>query len=61
MVGLLNPVTGVVLGVAVAGEAFGVPQVVGVGLVLVGIVLGAAPAQRAPRRGVAPWVVQSRT
>lgn len=61
VVGLLNPVTGVVLGVAVAGEAFGVPQVVGVGLVLVGIVLGAAPGRQAPRLGAAPWVVQSRT
>lgn len=52
VVGLLNPVTGVVLGVAVAGEAFGVPQAVGVGLVLVGIVLGAAPARRRADRPV---------
>jgi drug/metabolite transporter (DMT)-like permease len=52
VVGLLNPVTGVMLGVAIAGEAFGVPQVVGVGLVLAGIVLGAAPRRRraVPRR-----------
>jgi probable blue pigment (indigoidine) exporter len=47
VIGLLNPVTGVVLGVAVAGEAFGVPQVVGMALVLAGIVLGAAPPRRA--------------
>ena len=61
VVGLLNPVTGVVLGVAVAGEAFGVPQVVGVGLVLAGIALGAAPARRATRMGATPLVLQSRT
>lgn len=47
VVGLLNPVTGVVLGVAMAGEAFGVPQAVGVVLVLGGITLGAM----SPRRG----------
>lgn len=47
VVGLLNPVTGVVLGVAIAGEAFGVPQAVGVVLVLGGITLGAM----SPRRG----------
>ncbi|QIG40037.1 EamA family transporter [Microbacterium sp. 4R-513] len=46
IVGLLNPVTGVVLGVALAGEAFGVAQVVGVALVLAGIAAGAI----APRR-----------
>lgn len=50
VIGLLNPVTGVVLGVAVAGESFGIPQGVGVTLVLVGIVLGAAPPRR--RAGV---------
>lgn len=46
VIGLLNPVTGVVLGVAVAGETFGVPQGIGVALVLAGIVLGAAPPRR---------------
>lgn len=39
-VGLLNPVTGVVLGVAIGGEAFGTPQGIGLGLVLSGIVVG---------------------
>lgn len=48
LVGLLNPVTGVVLGVAIAREAFGVPQAVGVVLVLAGITLGAMPARRDP-------------
>ncbi|MDQ7880197.1 EamA family transporter [Microbacterium sp. QXD-8] len=46
VIGLLNPVTGVVLGVVVAGEAFGLPQGIGVALVLIGIVLGAAPPRR---------------
>ncbi|MDY0910869.1 DMT family transporter [Microbacterium sp. CFBP9034] len=43
VIGLLNPVTGVALGVVIAGEAFGLPQAVGVVLVLAGIVLGALP------------------
>ncbi|MFC8683157.1 DMT family transporter [Microbacterium ureisolvens] len=62
-VGLLNPVTGVVLGVALAGEAFGVPQFVGVGLVLAGIVLGAASPvrRRGDRLRVVAAVVDSRT
>jgi drug/metabolite transporter (DMT)-like permease len=54
VVGLLNPVTGVALGVLVAGEAFGVPQALGVALVLAGIALGALPPQGAgswERRG----------
>jgi probable blue pigment (indigoidine) exporter len=50
VIGLLNPVTGVVLGVALAGEAFGMPQLTGVVLVLGGIVLGAAPPRRRASR-----------
>lgn len=48
VIGLLNPVTGVVLGVVVAHEAFGLWQAVGIGIVLLGIVLGTVPgnAQR---------------
>jgi probable blue pigment (indigoidine) exporter len=46
VVGLLNPVTGVVLGVLVAGEAFGAAQAIGVALVLAGVVIGAAPPRR---------------
>jgi probable blue pigment (indigoidine) exporter len=49
IVGLLNPVTGVVLGVAVAGEVFGLAQGIGIALVLGGIALGALPP-RGPRR-----------
>ncbi|MFE7844246.1 EamA family transporter [Microbacterium sp. NPDC057407] len=45
IIGLLNPVTGVALGVLVAGEAIGPAQAVGVALVLAGVVLGALPAR----------------
>lgn len=47
LVGLLNPVAGVVLGTLVAGEAFGPRQVLGMLLVLSGVVLGQRPARRA--------------
>ncbi|MER8058142.1 EamA family transporter [Streptomyces sp. NPDC094022] len=40
LVGLLNPVTGVLLGTAVAGEVLTVQQSCGLALVLVGVVLG---------------------
>ncbi len=40
LVGLLNPVTGTVIGVALAGEAFTATHAVGTALVLGGIVLG---------------------
>ncbi|WP_353813875.1 DMT family transporter [Agromyces sp. SYSU T00266] len=46
LVGLLNPVTGVLLGVLVAGERLGGWQVAGLGIVLVGIVIGQPAAQR---------------
>jgi len=45
LIGLLNPVTGVLLGVLLAGEPFGPRQAVGVALVLAGILLG-QPAVR---------------
>lgn len=47
LVGLLNPVTGVLLGVLVAHEGLGVRQAVGIALVLAGLVLG--QRRRAPR------------
>ncbi len=53
VVGLLNPVTGVVLGVAIAGEAFGLTQGIGLALVLGGIALGSLPPLRTRRRPVA--------
>ncbi|MFF3655178.1 DMT family transporter [Streptomyces olivochromogenes] len=45
LIGLLNPVTGVLLGTAVAGEVLTVQQLCGLLLVLVGVVLGR------PKRG----------
>ncbi|KGM13000.1 DMT family transporter [Cellulomonas bogoriensis] len=54
LIGLLNPVTGVLLGTLVAAERLTVQQAAGMGLVLLGIALG---QQSRPRRpGVAaPW------
>ncbi|WP_336653183.1 MULTISPECIES: DMT family transporter [unclassified Leucobacter] len=46
LVGLLNPVTGVLLGTVVAGESLAPAQLLGIALVLAGIVVG----QRSPRR-----------
>lgn len=62
IVGLLNPVTGVALGVLLAGEAFGPPQVIGVTLVLVGVALGALPPRRreASRRAVLRVTAEAR-
>ena len=40
LVGLLNPVTGVLLGTALAGESLTVRQLLGMALVLAGVVLG---------------------
>ncbi|MEV0694023.1 EamA family transporter [Streptomyces sp. NPDC050388] len=40
MIGLLNPVTGVLLGTAIAGEVLTVQQLCGLVLVLAGVVLG---------------------
>jgi probable blue pigment (indigoidine) exporter len=40
IVGLLNPVTGVVLGVVLAGERLGVAQLAGIAMVLGAVVLG---------------------
>ncbi len=54
VVGLLNPVTGVALGVAIAGEAFGLPQGIGLALVLGGIALGSLPPLRQRRTAIAP-------
>lgn len=45
LVGLLNPITGVALGVLLAAEPFGPRQAIGIALVLVGVLLG----QRQPR------------
>ncbi|GAA2021978.1 EamA family transporter [Agromyces tropicus] len=55
LVGLLNPVAGVLLGVLLAGERLGPWQFAGLGIVLLGIVMGQPSAQRAlarARRGL---------
>jgi probable blue pigment (indigoidine) exporter len=54
LIGLLNPVTGVLLGVFVAGETLEPQQLVGLALVFAGIVMGQPVARRvwhALRRG----------
>ena len=57
LVGLLNPLTGTLLGVAVAGEAFGAPQALGGLLVVAGVLAGQrglfAPLAGCVRRVVA--------
>jgi len=40
LVGLLNPVAGMVIGVVLAGEVFGLSQALGAALIVTGIVLG---------------------
>lgn len=50
LVGLLNPVSGTVIGVALAGEPFGLVQVVGTSLVIAGIALGTV--RRRPKQPV---------
>ncbi|MDY7527295.1 MULTISPECIES: DMT family transporter [unclassified Cryobacterium] len=40
LVGLLNPVTGVLLGTLVAAEPFGARQLIGAGLVVAGVLIG---------------------
>ncbi|MCW2814637.1 MAG: transporter permease [Nocardioides sp.] len=61
LVGLLNPVTGTVLGVAFAAEAFGWVQALGMALVVGGVLAGQrrtppapAPADPAPTRPAEP-------
>ncbi|MFT4028300.1 MAG: EamA family transporter [Protaetiibacter sp.] len=46
VIGLLNPVTGVLLGVLAGGESLAAPQLLGILLVLGGILLGQLPARR---------------
>lgn len=53
LIGLLNPVTGVLLGTLAAGETLAVRQIGGLVLVFAGVLLG-QPALRIRRRG-RPW------
>ncbi|GAA2673750.1 ABC transporter permease [Actinoplanes palleronii] len=48
LIGLLNPVTGVLLGTAVSGETLGARQVCGLALVLAGVLLGQRRLDRKP-------------
>lgn len=59
LIGLLNPVTGVLLGVAVAGETLTALQFGGIALVFVGILIGQAPV-RAAVAGAARRVLPGR-
>ncbi|SDP02505.1 probable blue pigment (indigoidine) exporter [Microbacterium sp. ru370.1] len=56
LIGLLNPVTGVLLGVLVGGETLTVPQLIGIALVLAAIAVTHARRRDAPRptRGPVP-------
>ena len=56
VIGLLNPVTGVLLGALVAGERFSLAQVAGIALVLAGILAAsrAGTARRAPEPVLLP-------
>ncbi len=54
VIGLLNPVTGVLLGVVVAHEPFGPAQLLGLVLVVVGVLAGIRPAGPAGPDGPAP-------
>ncbi|KZE89761.1 DMT family transporter [Microbacterium sp. TNHR37B] len=55
IIGLLNPVTGVLLGVLWAGEPFGPVEAIGFALVVAGVVLGVTRGRRhPPRRRAAP-------
>lgn len=47
IIGLLNPVTGVLLGVLLGGESLAVPQLLGILLVLAGILIGQQRMRRA--------------
>ncbi|WP_166866808.1 DMT family transporter [Salinibacterium sp. ZJ70] len=49
IIGLLNPVTGVLLGVLLGGEHLGVLQAIGIALALAGIDIGQRRATRKPR------------
>jgi len=61
IVGLLNPVTGVLLGVAIAGEVFGVVQAIGVALVLAGVAAGAVVRKRTDAAHAVHAVPRGRT
>jgi probable blue pigment (indigoidine) exporter len=54
IIGLLNPVTGVLLGLLLGGESLAVPQLVGILLVLAGIAIGQQRLRRSRRARALP-------
>lgn len=64
IIGLLNPVSGVTLGVLVSGEQLTLPQAVGIALVIAGIAVATAASGRRGGRGrvteAAPVVIEAR-
>jgi probable blue pigment (indigoidine) exporter len=54
LIGLLNPVAGTVIGIALADEMFGPNQAIGTALVLAGILGGQPAVRKALRRAVTP-------
>ncbi|WP_329389094.1 DMT family transporter [Streptomyces sp. NBC_01351] len=54
LIGLLNPVTGVLLGTAVAGETLSLRQLCGLALALTGILLGRPATRASTTAGVRP-------
>jgi probable blue pigment (indigoidine) exporter len=60
LVGLLNPVTGVLLGTLIAGESLGVRQLLGLGLVLIGVSYGGRRSARTYARKRAESVAEAR-
>jgi probable blue pigment (indigoidine) exporter len=57
LIGLLNPVTGVLLGTLLAGDVLTVAQGAGIGLVLAGVLAGSRAGRPRPVRDDAPMVV----
>lgn len=61
LLGLLNPLTGVALGVVVAGEPFGVVQALGVALVVTGVALGVGGRRTRSVKVVPPTGIEPAT
>ena len=61
LLGLLNPLTGVALGVVVAGEPFGVVQAIGVALVVTGVALGVGGRRKRSVKVVPPTGIEPAT
>lgn len=60
LIGLMNPVTGVLLGTMVAGEHLDPRQLAGMAVLLIGVVIGQRAPRRRPRRPRRPVVELAR-